>query len=87
MKNATIADLIINARSAAQKAFPAKTALEQQNIKLAEFATSGFDAADFPMWENTFLSEIEMLGVFSKQDSPATEAAKKAKPAAEPAKK
>ncbi len=74
----TLADLVINARNAGQKAFTAEDILAQQSIKLEEFAASGFDRADFPTWETSFNAEMEMLGVFSKQDSPATSAAKKA---------
>ena len=76
-KPTTLADLVINARNAGQKAFAADDILAQQSIKLEEFAASGFDRADFPTWENSFNGELEMLGAFSKQDSPATIAAKK----------
>jgi hypothetical protein len=77
MKNATLADLVISARNAGQKAFEADDALTQQTTKLAEFKASGFDSADFPTWEQAFNSEIDMLNAFSVQDSPATTAAKK----------
>ena len=77
MKTTSLADLIINARTAAQKSFTAPDPLTQQTTKLEEFSTSGFDRADFPTWENAFNAELEMLTVFSKQDSLATAAAKK----------
>ena len=76
-KPTTLADIVIHARNAGQKAFGAEDILAQQSIKLEEFAASGFDRADFPTWENSVNAELEMLGVFSKQDSPATIAAKK----------
>lgn len=78
MKTATLADIVISAQAAAQKAFAATDALAQQSIKLEEFAQSGFERTDFATWENSFLSQLEMLTNFSKQDSPATAAAKKA---------
>ena len=81
-KPTTLADIVIHARNAGQKAFGAEDILAQQSIKLEEFAASGFDRADFPTWENSFNAEVEMLTVFSKQDSPATQAAKKAAVAA-----
>jgi len=77
MKTTTLADLIINARSAAQKAFATADPLAQQSTKLEEFTVSGFDRTDFPTWENAFNAELDMLGVFSKQPSPATVAAAK----------
>jgi len=82
MKNTTLADLVINARNAGQKAFATQDTLAQQSLKLEEFAASGFDRADFPTWENAFNAELEMLAAFSRQDSPATTAAKKAAAAA-----
>ena len=82
MKSTTLADIVINARNVAQKAFASKDTLAQQSVKLEEFAASEFDRADFPTWENAFNAELEMLGVFSKQDSPATKAAKIAASAA-----
>ena len=78
MKTATLADLVISARAAAQKAFKSTDAFAQRKTLTDEFTASGFDAADFPNWENAFNAEMEMLTVFSKQDSPATAAAKKA---------
>ena len=77
-KTVSLADLVINARNSGQKAFAAADPLAQQSVKLEEFTASGFDRADFPTWESAFNAELEMLGVFSKQDSPATVAAKKA---------
>jgi|GEM_PF-3965944 len=77
-KPTTLADLVIHARNSGQKAFAAEDVLAQQSVKLEEFAASGFDRADFPTWEHSFNAEMEMLGAFSKQDSPATIAAKKA---------
>ena len=74
----TLADLVITARLAAQKAFALKEPLAIARTKLEEFTASGFDALDFPTWEQSFLAELEMLGVFSQQDSLATAAAKRA---------
>ena len=51
-------------------------ALTQQTIKLEEFATSGFDRADYSIFENRFQEQLEMIINWSKQDSPATKAAK-----------
>jgi len=76
--NTTLADLVISARAAGQKAFTAADPLAQQTIKLEEFGISGFDRADFATWENEFNGTVELLNNFSKQDSPATQAAKKA---------
>jgi len=73
----TLADLIISAQAAALKAFTAQDVLAQQSLKLEEFAATGFDRADYPTWENSFNSTLELLQIFSKQDSPATAAAKK----------
>ena len=78
MKNTTLKDLVVSAQAAAQKAFAAADNLAQQTIKLEEFAVANFDRADFPTWENAFHVQLEMLANFSKQDSPATVAAKKA---------
>ena len=85
MKTTTLADLIINARNAAQKAFATTDSLAQQSAKLEEFTVTGFDRADFPTWENAFNAELDMLGVFSKQPSPATTAAAKSRAQATPA--
>ena len=74
----TLADLVVSAQAAAQKAFTANDTLAQQSLKLEEFAVSGFDRADYPTWENAFNAQLEMLQNFSKQDSPATLAAKRA---------
>ena len=78
MKNTTLADLVISAQAAANKAFTAPDALARQTIKLEEFATANFDRADFATWENAFNAQIDLLQPFSRQDSPATVAAKKA---------
>lgn len=78
MKNTTLADLVISAQGAANKAYTVPDALAQQTIKLEEFATSNFDRADFAAWENAFNAQLDMLKAFSQQDSPATVAAKKA---------
>ena len=78
MLNTKLSDLVVSAQSAAQKAFTANDTLARQSLKLEEFAASGFDRADFPTWENAFNAQLEMLQNFSKQDSPATIAAKKA---------
>ena len=74
----SIADLVLSAQAAALKAATAKDQLAQQSIKLEEFAASGFDRLDFPMWENAFNGQIDTITNFAKQDSPATLAAKKA---------
>ena len=76
MKNATLAEIVVSAQAAAQKAFAAADSLAQQSIKLEEFAASGFDRADYPTWENSFNAQVDMLQAFSQQDSPATKAAK-----------
>jgi hypothetical protein len=77
MKNATLADIVVSAQAAAQKAFAGEDVLAQQSIKLEEFAATGFDRADYPTWENSFNSQVDMLKAFSVQDSPATTAAKR----------
>lgn len=83
MKTATLADIVLSAQAAANKAFApntdgtSKDILAQRTIKLEEFAASGLDRADFPTWENSFNSQLDTLTVFSKQDSPATVAAKR----------
>ncbi len=73
----TLADLVVSAQAAAQKAFPANDTLAQQSLKLEEFTASGFDRADYPTWENAFNAQLEMLQNFSRQDSPATIAARR----------
>jgi hypothetical protein len=77
MLNTKLSELVVSAQAAAQKAFTANDTLAQQSLKLEEFAASGFDRADYPTWENAFNVQLEMLQNFSKQDSPATIAAKK----------
>jgi hypothetical protein len=81
----TLADLVINARNAAQKAFTEPSQLAAQLTKLDEFKASGLDALDFSTWENAFNAEMEMLKAFSKQPSPATAAAAKTQTPAAPA--
>lgn len=78
MTNTTLADLVKSAQAAANKAIAAPDSLAQQTIKLEEFAMANFDRADFATWENAFNAQLEMIQNFSKQDSPATIAAKKA---------
>lgn len=72
----TLADLVVSAETAALKAFAAKDNLAKQSLKLEEFAASSFDRGDFSTWENSFNARLEMLTVFSREDSPATKAAK-----------
>lgn len=74
----TLADLILSAQAAAQKAHAVTSLLEQQTAKLQAFTASGFHVDDFPAWENSFNAQLEMLTAFSKQPSPATVAAAKA---------
>ena len=76
MKKTTLADIVVSAQAAAQKAFAGQDVLAQQSVKLEEFAATGFDRADYPMWENSFNAQMDMLAAFSTQDSPATKAAK-----------
>lgn len=73
----TLKDLVVSAQQAALKAFAAADILAQETIKLEEFAVANFDRSDFATWENAFNVQLEMLANFSKQDSPATAAAKK----------
>jgi hypothetical protein len=80
----TLAQIVLAAQAAANKAASATDALAQQTIKLEEFATSGIDRADFATFETSFNAQFEMYQVFSQQDSPATLAAKKAAQAAAP---
>ena len=75
--NTTLAQLILSAQAAAQKTLAAPDMLAQQSIKLEEFAMANFDRSDFSTWENAFNAQLEMLQNFSKQDSPATTAAKR----------
>ena len=62
----------------------ATDALAVQTIKLEEFALSGIDRADFQTFESSFNAQLDMYQAFSKQDSPATLASKKAAQAAAP---
>ena len=75
--NTTLADIVLTAQAAANKAVKAPDALAQHTIKLEEFATANLDRADFPTWEQAFNAQLDMLTNFAKQDSPATAAAKK----------
>ena len=78
MNNITLAQIVLAGQAAANKvaAMPSADALTAQTTKLEEFATTGFDRADFGTFENAFCAQLEMLQNFSKQDSPATKAAK-----------
>jgi hypothetical protein len=84
MKTTTLSDIVVNAQAAANEAVVPSAAgalpdeLGQQSLKLAKFSESGFDRADYPTWESAFNTQLQMLQTFSKQDSPATTAAKKA---------
>jgi hypothetical protein len=71
----TLADLVINARLAAQNAFNITDPLARQTAKLEGFKAAGFESRDFPTWENAFYAELEMLTTFSRQPSPAAAAA------------
>lgn len=77
MLNTKLSEIVVSAQAAALKAHAAADLLAQQTIKLEEFSTANFDRGDFATWENAFHAQLEMLGNFSKQDSPATIAAKK----------
>ena len=72
----TLAQLVLSAQAAANKAFVGKDTLARQSIKLEEFAAADFARADFPSWENAFNTQLDMLDAFSRQDSPATAAAR-----------
>jgi len=88
MINTTLAQIVVSAQAAANKAAApnadgsAKDALSVQTLKLEEFANANFDRADFATWENSFRLQYETVKFFSKQDSPATAAAKRAAAAA-----
>ena len=77
MKETKLSDLVLSAQAAANKAFEAKDALAVEETAHEAFAAAGFDRADYPTWLNAFGSQLELLRVFSRQDSPATIAAKK----------
>ena len=47
----TLADLVLSAQAAANKAFEAKDPLGRRTVALEEFSASGLDRADFPNWE------------------------------------
>jgi len=79
----TLADLALTAQAAANEAYSAKELFERTNIKLDKFRAAGHESGDFPVWENLFNAQLEMLGHYSAQPSPATiEAAKAAAKAA-----
>jgi len=77
---ATLAELTVSAQAAANKAAADKSQdqLSHESIRLEEFAASGLDRADYVTWLGAFNAQLEMLLAYSKQDSPATAAAKKA---------
>lgn len=76
MKNTTLADIVLSAQAAANEAFHAADDLQRQKIKLEKFELAEHDRADFPAWESSFNAQLEMLGSFARQDSPATRAAR-----------
>lgn len=76
--NTTLAELVLSAQAAANKAQSAPDQLGRESIRLEEFAASGFDRADYLTWLNGFNAQVDMLDMFTRQDSPATTAAKKA---------
>ena len=78
MKTATLADIVTSAQAAANEAFAAPNDFSRQQLKLAKFSETGFDAADFGNWESSFNAQLDMLATFSKQPSVATAAAQKA---------
>lgn len=86
MLNTTLADIVTSAQLTGQKVFKAQDLLAAESIKLEDFATTGFDRADYPTWEHSVDSQVETLKAFSVQPSPATVAARKAA-AATPAEK
>lgn len=77
-KPITLADILISAQNAANRAHAAPDMLAQETIRHEEFNNSGFDRADYLTWKNAFNGQLEALTAFAKQDSPATIAAKKA---------
>lgn len=80
----TLADIVLSAQAAANKAHGLGNALQRLEVKLAEFRAGEFDFEDFQTWENAFNGQLEMLDHFSKQPSPAVVVAAK-KVAAAPA--
>ncbi|MGA2243816.1 MAG: hypothetical protein ABSH48_02360 [Verrucomicrobiota bacterium] len=78
MTNTTLKDLVLSAQAAANEAAAAPDQLGLESVKLAKFSESGLDRLDYPTWCNSFDSQVQMIQVFGKQDSPATTAAKKA---------
>lgn len=87
MKNTTLADIVLSAQAAANEAAALKASgFEIQQHKLTKFMEAEFDRADYPNWEQCFNNQIGLLEAWSKQDSPATHAAKLAATAAAVAK-
>jgi hypothetical protein len=78
MKIVTLADIVTTAQAAANEAVNAPNTLSRQSLKLAKFAETGFDPADFDTWESAFNAQADMMAQFGRQDSPATVAAQKA---------
>lgn len=76
--NTTLADLVLSAQAAANKAQSAPDQLGRERIRLDEFTASGFDSRDYLTWLGAFNTQVDMLDMFTRQDSPATTAAKKA---------
>ena len=79
---ATLADLVLSAQAAANKAVTAPDQLARETIRHEEFTAAGFDRGDYLTWKNAFNAQLDMLTMFATQDSPATQAAKKAAAAA-----
>ena len=71
MKSCTLADIVISAQFAAQKAFAVAEASVREKIKRAEFAASGFDRAHYPSWESAFNAQLRLLAAFGKPAHPA----------------
>ena len=84
MTSTTLAQIVVAAQAAANKAQASANpdTLTIETVKIEEFAATGFDRADYATFENAYNSQLQMLVNFSKQDSPATVAAKKAAAAA-----
>lgn len=81
MKNTSLAEIVLSAQAAANEAYGAADSLQRQRIKLEKFELAEHAPADFPTWETSFNNQLDMLAAFSKQDSPATRAAKLTAPA------
>lgn len=78
MKTTTLAEIVISAQAAAQKALGAPDSLARQSVKLAEFEASGHDRLDFPNWENAFNTHLDLLTALGRQESEGTKAARRA---------